>query len=127
MTRRGFSLVELLITMAVLSIALVVLVPVTRRVASLSNQSTGRTQRLAALSGEVQRVEALPFDSLTVGTTCRQAGSSAPYTTCMTVTAVNDRTRLIVVSVAPIGVQVGPDTTVVERSRGGGANPLNLP
>jgi prepilin-type N-terminal cleavage/methylation domain-containing protein len=127
MTRRGFSLIELLVTMSMLSVMLVGLVPLTRRLASLSNESIVRTQRLAALAGEVQRVETLPFDSLAIGRICRVAGSSAPYTACISVTAQNQRTLTIVVTVAPHGGQIGPDTAVLERSRSGGSNPLDLP
>jgi hypothetical protein len=43
------------------------------------------------------------------------------------VTVVNDRTRLVVVTVAPANALVGPDTVIIERSWGAGSNPLNLP
>jgi prepilin-type N-terminal cleavage/methylation domain-containing protein len=127
MTRRGFSLVELLVTVSMLSVMLVGLVPLTRRIAALSNQSTGRTQRMAALVAEVQQLGVLPFDSLAPGKTCRIAGSSAPYTVCITVTARNDRTLTIQLTVSPWSAAVGPDTVILERSRSQGANPLNLP
>lgn len=124
----GFSIIELLVAMLLLTLLLLGLVPLSLKVSRMSTQSTALTQRSAALGGEVQRLETLPFDSLAAGTTCASfVSSSFPHTNCVTVSIVNPKTKRLTVVVTPTGGVLGADSTVIERSRGSTGNPLNLP
>lgn len=127
-SRRGFTLVEVLVSMVLISTVMLGLVPITMRVARLASQSTGLTQRAAALDGEVQRVMAMPFDSLPSGNACRSVESAGlTGTVCLVGTVISSATRQVAVIVTPSGGPVGPDTATVQRSRPASANPLNLP
>ena len=126
--RSGFSVIEVMVTMVLVAIAMLNLAPVMMKVSRLSTQATTQTQASAALGGEVQRLEAQAFDSLAVGSSCTTFSSSGfPHTKCVTVTAVNSKTKLVMVIITPLSGNARPDTTVIQRSKGAGTNPLKLP
>jgi prepilin-type N-terminal cleavage/methylation domain-containing protein len=120
----GFSLVEVVVTIALLSIALASLAPLASRVARLSRRSTVEAQRTAILAGEVQRVEMVSFSSLSPGTSCSDfAHADFPHTECVTVADVDSQTKRVSIIVTPTD---GPaDTTVFDRSEGARDNPLS--
>ena len=117
MGRTGSSLVEILVTMVVVSIFMISLVPLTLRMARVSNEATGVTQRSAVMNGEVARLEALGFTELPSSTTCSAVTrSSYTYTTCVSVTSIDARTKQVRVIVTPSS-GLRADTTVFNRYR----------
>lgn len=121
----GFTLIEILVSMVLVSIALLGLAPVTLRVAQMSSQFTTTSQRTALLTGMVSRIETQPFDALTAGTTCQtDTYASLPHSSCTTVTDLSEKTKQITVIVTPLD-GTAADTTVIERSKGASVNPLD--
>ena len=121
----GFSLVEVMVTIVLIAIAMLSLVPVMLMVARSSTTATTLAQRSAVVTGEVERIEAVPFTTLAVGNTCTTFSSAAfPHTRCINITSVNSQTKRITIIVTPLN-GVRADTTVVERHKSGGYNPLN--
>jgi prepilin-type N-terminal cleavage/methylation domain-containing protein len=121
--RGGFTLIEVMVSISLLGLTLVVMAPVTMRVARMSSVSTTSTQRTAVLAGEVQRLEQVDFDDLAAGTTClNQTASDFPHWKCTRVTALNATTRRLVVTVTPAGSS--PDSLVFDKTRSSRYNPL---
>lgn len=119
----GFTLIEVMVSISLLGLTLMVMAPVTMRVARLSSRSTTATQRTAVLAGEVQRLEQLDFDDLTAGTTCQnETASDFPHWKCTRITNVNATTRRLVVIVTPAGST--PDSLTFDKTRSSRYNPL---
>ena len=124
--RGGFTLIEILVTMVLMSITLVVLAPVTLRVAMLSTASTIAAQRSGVLSGEVQRLELVAFDDLSTGSACTSFPTADfPHTKCVTVTSLSADRKRVTVTVTPASAASQPDSTTVDRQDAGRYNPLN--
>lgn len=120
---RGFSLIEVLISLVLLAVMFMTLAPITMRVARLSTGSTVATQRTAVLAGEAQRLELVDFADLAAGTTCYDfSAADFPHTKCVTITVINAISKRVTVVVTPTGGVA--DTATVERSQGGRYNPL---
>lgn len=125
--RGGFTLIEVLVAMVLVSIAMLGLGPVTLRVAQMSREFTVVSQRTGVLAGEVSRLEVQPFDALAAGTSCQMdSTSSVPHTTCTTVADVGAETKQVTVIVTPLD-GTAADTSVLERSKGASSNPLDTP
>lgn len=128
MNKRGFSLIEVMVAIVLLAVVLLSLAPVTLSMARQTRLATTITQRTAVLAGEVDRLTAVDFTSLpAVGTACTSFSLSGfPHTKCITVADVNAKTKQIMVIVTPTN-GAAADTTIFERSKGGGSNPLYSP
>ena len=119
----GFTLIEVMVSISLLGLTLVVMAPVTMRVARMSSASTTSTQRTAVLAGEVQRLEQVEFEDLAAGTTCQnQTGSDFPHWKCTRITDLNATTRRLVVIVTPAGST--PDSLAFDKTRSSRYNPL---
>lgn len=124
----GFSLVEILVSLSLISIALVGLVPLSARVIRASATATLLTQRSAALSGEVERVAATPFDSLHAGRVCTTTELPGfGYARCLNVQISSPGSLRVTVSVAPQDTRVGADSAQLDRTRETPGNPLSMP
>jgi prepilin-type N-terminal cleavage/methylation domain-containing protein len=128
MNNRGFSVIEVMVAIILLAIVLLGLAPVTLSMARQTRLATTVTQRTAALAGEVDRLTAVDYTALPAnGTACTDFSAAAfPHTKCITVADVNSKTKRVTVIVTPVN-GAGADTTVFERSKGGGNNPLYSP
>jgi len=121
---RGFSLVEILVTIVLIAITLMCLMPVAMRVARQGAQATVDAQRTAILAGEVSRLEQLAFNSLSNGTTCTDYPTADfAHTTCITVSSLDAADKQVSVIVTPYTGGVA-DTSSVTLSRGTRYNPL---
>lgn len=125
----GFSLIEALVAMTLLSIVLLSLAPLSFRAAHGAVEANGAAHQTAALTSEVGRLDVLPFESLPVGTTCVTVSTPPfPHTRCTTVNNVSSKRKQVIVVVTPSGNSLlKPDTTIIERTPAGKANPLNTP
>ena len=119
----GFTLIEVMVSISLLGLTLVVMAPVTMRVARMSSVSTTSTQRTAVLAGEVQRLEQVDFEDLAPGTACQNmTASDFPHWKCTRVTNLNATTRRLVVIVTPAGSS--PDSLTFDKTRSSRYNPL---
>ena len=68
--RRGFTLVEVLVTITLISTGILVLGGMLLRSARAAEAASAISYQTAAMASEVGRLDALPFTALTAGTTC---------------------------------------------------------
>jgi hypothetical protein len=118
--RKGVAVLEIMVGMIILSIGLLgaagMTVTATRRASGLSTQSS----RDGIILQELNKLAAVPYDSLTARAGCTTADSGTlAYTRCITVTEITDgagyrRVRLIV---APSTKWARPDTVYLNRAR----------
>jgi hypothetical protein len=117
------------VAMMVLSIVMLSLVPLTMRTARNAVEANGVTHQTAALTAEISRLDAVNFDLLTAGSTCVTVSTPPfPHTRCTTINNISSKQKQLIVIVTPSGNSLlRPDTTIVQRTQPGKANPLNSP
>lgn len=122
----GFSLVECLVAMVLVSVILMALAPVMFNAATRQVVDSGTVERDAILSGEAGRLTSLPFDALAAQEGCKTLPPQARYAheRCIAIGAPSNDVRRVVVTVTPDTPVVPADSVVVVRTRLKG-NPFN--
>jgi prepilin-type N-terminal cleavage/methylation domain-containing protein len=126
----GFTLVEVLVSMTILSIGIMVLGGLLARGARSAGAASAVSYQTAMLAAEAARWDAVPFTALVAGTTCDVSTAlPMPRTRCVTITNINPKLRRVSVVVTPTdNPLLQPDSIAFERGiSGDAAPPLNLP
>ena len=126
---RGFTLVEVLISMTVLSLGMVALGTLLLRATRQATAASAAMYQTAALSEEVGRLGAMPFTLLVAGNTCvTTTAQPFPHTRCSTITDVTTRRKTVKVKITPTGnPSLSADSTMFERAVSSTGTPLNTP
>ena len=128
--RRGFTLVEVLVTITLMSVGILVLGGMLLRSARAAGAASAVSYQTAAMASEVARLDALPFTALAAGTTCDTlAVAQLPRIRCSIVAVVSPKLTRVTVRVTAIGNPLVPaDSVIFERSISGDVvPPLNTP
>jgi prepilin-type N-terminal cleavage/methylation domain-containing protein len=125
----GFTLIETMVAMVILSVTAVTLAPLMLRSARTATSAAASVHQNAVLSTEVGRLGALPFDSLPTGTTCVTVTTPPlPHTRCTTVNSISSKVHEFIVIITPSGNSLlKPDTVRFERTKASNGSPLNTP
>lgn len=125
----GFTLVEVLISMTVLSLGMVLLGGLLIRSARQATAASSVVYQTAALSEEVGRMGAMPFALLVAGTTCvTVTAHPLPHSRCTTITDVTAKRKTVKVKITPTGNPLlRADSTMFERAVSNTGTPLNTP
>jgi prepilin-type N-terminal cleavage/methylation domain-containing protein len=128
-SRKGFTLIEILVSMTVLAVGTLVLGGLLLRASRSAEAASAMSYQTAALTAEATRLSALPFASLAAGTTCATTtGAPFPHTRCSTITDVSAKVKTVKVRVtATNNPLVSADSVMFERSITVAVNPLNNP
>jgi prepilin-type N-terminal cleavage/methylation domain-containing protein len=124
---KGFTLVEVLVSMTLLSVASLALGSMLFRAARQANAASQGAYQTASLSGRVSQLQALPFDQLpAAGTSCVTLTTPIAGTQCTTVNNVSAKVKQVTVVMTPSGNPLlHPITTSFTRTISGNAsNPL---
>jgi prepilin-type N-terminal cleavage/methylation domain-containing protein len=126
--RGGFTLVEVMVSMTMLSVASLSLGTLLFRAARMANATSAGSYQTATLAGTAGRLDAVPFDSLAAGTSCNTVTANPfPHTQCTTVNNVSSKVKTVIIVVTPSGnVLMHPDTTIITRTKSVASNPLNM-
>ncbi|HEV2083590.1 MAG TPA: prepilin-type N-terminal cleavage/methylation domain-containing protein [Gemmatimonadales bacterium] len=128
--RRGFTLVEVLVTITLISTGILVLGGMLLRSARAAEAASAVSYQTAAMASEVARLDALPFTALAAGTTCDTlAVAQLPRIRCSIVAVVSPKVTRVTVRITAIGNPLIPaDSVIFERSISGDVvPPLNTP
>ena len=128
--RRGFTLVEVLVTITLISVGILVLGGMLLRSARAAEAASAISYQTAAMASEVARLDALPFTALAAGTTCDTlAVAQLPRVRCSIVAVVSPKLTRVTVRITAIGNPLIPaDSVIFERSISGDVvPPLNTP
>jgi prepilin-type N-terminal cleavage/methylation domain-containing protein len=125
----GFTLVEILISLVILVFGAVVIGQLMLQASQASRVRSTATYRTAALSQQVERLGVIPFDALTVGSSCTTVTAAPfPHSLCTTVSSVSAVARQVTVVVTPAGGgTLPPDTAVLFRTQPTRTEPLSTP
>jgi prepilin-type N-terminal cleavage/methylation domain-containing protein len=127
--QKGFTIVEALVAVVLLSIGSLALGALLMRASRTAIAAASSVQATASLSTEVSRLNAVPFDQLTVGTVCETVTTPPyPHTRCTTVNNVSSKAHEVIIVVTPSGNSlIRPDTVRFRRSKSSGNAALNTP
>jgi prepilin-type N-terminal cleavage/methylation domain-containing protein len=122
----GFTLVEVLVSMTLLSVASLGLGTLLFKAARQAGATSSAAHQTAAVSGELARLDVLPFDQLLAGTTCVTVSDPAfPYERCVTIVNLNSKAKTVTVTINPAGNGLlQPISTTIKRTISGNGNPL---
>ena len=125
----GFTLVEVLVSITILSVASLSLGSMLVRSTRAAGATSSAAHQTAAMSGAVARLDVLPYDALVAGTTCvTVTAAEFPHTECTTINNVSSKVKLITIVVTPSGNSLmQPVTTTFRRTISGNGNPLKTP
>ncbi len=123
---RGFTLVELMVALVVLSIAIL---PISALVYQLARQSVASSQAQhvgGVITGEAGRLSVVAYDALPDAAGCVVVSSPPfPHERCITVVDLSASLRRVTLIVTPSVPLSRPDTLVFDRGRPATGNPFN--
>ena len=127
--RRGFTLIEVMIAITLISIVSVMLTPVIVYQARRDRLATAATYRWALSAEAINRINATPAAALLEGTSCDTAAAlPIRFSRCLTVSNLTTRLQRVTVVVEPIDYAWIPsDTLLIERAANIGALGLGGP
>ncbi|MEP6549784.1 MAG: prepilin-type N-terminal cleavage/methylation domain-containing protein [Gemmatimonadales bacterium] len=117
--RKGFVLVEVIVAMVLLAVAVSSLAALMYSVSQSGLKATGNAYRNGVLMHEVNRLEALPYDSIPA-TTSSVSVTTAPYPHTRVITVaepVVGVVKTVKVVITPTNVRYKPDTVSFIRTK----------
>jgi hypothetical protein len=119
--RTGFILMEVIVAMTLLALILTPLAAMVFKITARSHRTIGSAYRNGVLMEQVNLLESLPFDSLTIGTTTTTSTANPyPYTKTVTVSLISQvyelKAKKLILIIAPANPLYRPDTTTFIRS-----------
>jgi Tfp pilus assembly protein PilV len=119
--KRGFILMEVIVAMTLLALIMTPLAAMVFKITARSHRSIGNTYRNAIVMKEVNYLEAVPYDSLAVGTTTTTVSTGVyPYTKTVTVSQYYQKWQLrgktVLLVLAPSNPLYKPDTAKFVRT-----------
>ena len=124
--REGFTLVEVMIAMVILTTVMATLAGLTFQTARRALSAQGTDQRQAVMMEQVNMMSAVPFDSLRNFVGCSTVTAEPfPHTRCITRESISATVFRMKVIMTPTRSNVwAPDTMQIDRSKAP-PNPLN--
>ena len=119
--RKGFILMEVIVAMTLLALVLTPLAVMVFKITARSHRIIGSAYRNGVLMEQINLLESLPFDSLTIRTTTTTTTAKPyPYTKTVTVSLISQvyelKAKKLVLVIAPANPLYKPDTTTFVRS-----------
>lgn len=116
-SRAGFSLIEVIVSMLLLAIAVSSLAAMMHSVSQSSMKVTGAAYRNGVLMHEANRLIALPYDSLAVGSASYSATDGRyPHTRVVTIAEPTVDVKTVQLVVTPTNPMYKPDTLKITRT-----------
>lgn len=116
--RKGFALVEVIVAMVLLAVTVSALAPLMYSVSRSTMKVTGNAYRNGVVMQEVNRLVALPYDSLPVGTSSYSVSTGAyAHTRVVTISEPAAKLKIVNIVVTPVNLTYKPDTVVFSRTK----------
>lgn len=123
----GFTLVEALVAMVLISVTLLALAPVMFTAATRQVAESGTVERNTILQSEADRLSSLPIQALAAQSGCKTLPPQARFShgLCIGVQPMGGGQTRVTVTVTSENPLVGPDSIVMTRRAGGQGSPFN--
>ena len=126
MTRRGFSLVEIIVAMTILTVVMILLATMSLSIGRRGRLNDLNAKRNFALSQQANRISVMPFAevaALTSGTTQLLLGDFT-FNLRLTVAATGTNRYTIKIVIAPVTTEFLADSVTIDRTRPASGTPL---
>jgi prepilin-type N-terminal cleavage/methylation domain-containing protein len=125
--RRGFSLVEVIVAIALFGITMSALAALTLTVGRQAVVGSEIAQRTSALTARVNDLSVVPFADLDGRAGCTSITDPPfPRTECIAVSTVTATRKMVRVTVIPANYAYGPVSMEIERTKPPALNPFNV-
>ena len=116
--RKGFSLIEVMIALTIMSVVLIALAGLMFQVAQRTRTSAAATYRTAAAQKAAAHIQTLPWDNIDAASGCTADSSGMmAYNRCISVTNPSASLKAVYVVISPTGLLTAPpETLLVVRS-----------
>lgn len=126
--RRGAGLVEIMLAMIIFALVATSYAAVTLRYATRMKTISAGAARSAALTEYINRLMAVPFDSLGNRVGCfTDSTGTFRNTRCITVATVSTTKRTVTLTLTPTNTAILPDVVTLTRVFASTASPLGTP
>lgn len=116
--RRGFSLVEILLTIVIFSVVILSLAGLSFQVARRSTRATDQALTMSVLLSKVDQASTIAYDSLPVVAGCDSSASGLVYIrSCIAVDSLSNVLRQVRIIVSTTLPGTRPDTIAFQRGR----------
>ncbi len=116
--RKGFSLIEIMVAMTIMSLVLMSLSMLSMYVAIRGRDNDGAAKRTAALQLEANKFGAVPYSTLAGWNTSNASFTLGDfrYTRRLTITTLSSSRYTIKIVVVPSSSAVRPDSVILDRT-----------
>jgi prepilin-type N-terminal cleavage/methylation domain-containing protein len=123
--RAGFSLVELIVAIALFGISMSAIGALTLAVTRQSASTVGSVERTAAVEARINDLFSIAFTDLDARAGCTTVTAQPfPRTECIAVSNVNANRKRVTLTVTPTNASIHPTSMSVERTRPPALNPF---
>ncbi len=125
--RRGFSLVEMIVAIALFGVSMSAIAALTFAVTRQAAATEGTVERTAALEARVNDLFSIPWTAINARVGCTTVATPPfPRTECITATAVVSGRRTVTLTITPTDASINPTSVSVERTQPPAANPFRV-
>ena len=118
MRARGFSLIEVVMSLVIFSAVILGLAGLAFQVAKKSTRATDQALVMSVLLSKVDRAATIPFDSLTLIPACDTTNAgTVKVRACISITALTPRVDSIRIDVQTTVPGTHPDTIFMRRAK----------
>lgn len=123
--RGGFSLVELIVAIALFGVSMSAIAALTFAVTRQAAATEGTVERTAALEARVNDLFSIAWPDIDARVGCTTITTAPfPREECITVTTVNATRKRVTLTVTPADTDIHPTTVTVERTKPPATNPF---
>ena len=124
-SRRGFSMVEVAVGLSLTAIIMTSVAALMLKASRRSVEVSGRVSVNAAMIQHANRLFALPYDSLALGTSCKNFTTPFAYSRCVRVDSTAVRIKKVTLTVTPTNTLIKADSQAFDRAKPVTSSPLN--
>lgn len=124
--RRGFSLVEVLVAIALFGVSMSAIAALSFAVTRRSTETAGTVERAVALEARVNDLFSIPWTQIDARAGCTTISVQPfPRQECITVTTASGR-KTVTLTVTPADASINPTSVSVERTQPPATNPFRV-
>ena len=124
-TRGGFSLVEVIVAIALFGISMSAIAALTFAVARRSTETAATVDRTVVLEAGANDLFSIPWSALDGRAGCTTLTMPFPRQECVTVVTANGR-KTVTLTVTPTDTSLAPASVSVERTQPPATNPFRV-
>lgn len=125
--RSGFSLVELIVAIALFGVSMSAIGALTLAVTRQSAGTAGSVERTAALEARVNDLFSIAFADLDARAGCTTVTAQPfPREECITISNASATRKRVTLTVTPTDASIQPTTVTVERTKPPATNPFRV-